>query len=316
MISIPSLGIHIGKYKPTIMTPPSNYQLVFSDDFTSFNEDDYYQSEAWGDFSASDLNQYWQRDIKDGCIKCLDEGGLILKCRHNPITLRLGDMGWRIDELKKVLHTDDLDATFSIPTECAKIRTKKVYQYGWFEADIKMPRGIGYWTAFWLAGENWPPEIDIVEAYSLYGENYDKRIGLKNLYYTSKYWRLEPNLHYGYLGGVGDNRKQSVGPTEHYVERCNENYVHYVCHWTEDFIKVYYDGYKVMDCRDEDILKWFNPYNPSGYSGITSYSSKMMVLFNHGIDCDMLQLPDCDEPKNWMYIKNFKIYQKKIRDDF
>lgn len=39
--------------------------------------------------------------------------------------------------------------------------------YGYFEITAKMPRGKGYWPAFWLAhaGIGWPPEIDVVEAW-------------------------------------------------------------------------------------------------------------------------------------------------------
>ena len=39
--------------------------------------------------------------------------------------------------------------------------------YGYFEIEARMPRGKGRWPAFWLtfAGQGWPPEIDVVEAY-------------------------------------------------------------------------------------------------------------------------------------------------------
>lgn len=46
-------------------------------------------------------------------------------------------------------------------------------KYGYFEARIKVPRGIGFFPAFWLSQRNgknssWPPELDIVE-YSGFG---------------------------------------------------------------------------------------------------------------------------------------------------
>jgi beta-glucanase (GH16 family) len=50
------------------------------------------------------------------------------------------------------------------------IRSKKTFKYGYFEARLKVPAGVGVWPAFWLNPDadangqtTWPPEIDILE---------------------------------------------------------------------------------------------------------------------------------------------------------
>jgi beta-glucanase (GH16 family) len=51
------------------------------------------------------------------------------------------------------------------------LRSKMTFKYGYFEARMKIPRGLGTWAAFWLNPSQsaegsiyWPPEIDIVES--------------------------------------------------------------------------------------------------------------------------------------------------------
>jgi beta-glucanase (GH16 family) len=42
---------------------------------------------------------------------------------------------------------------------------KFAQKYGWFEIRTRIPKGKGYWPAFWLlpVAREWPPEIDILE---------------------------------------------------------------------------------------------------------------------------------------------------------
>jgi beta-glucanase (GH16 family) len=54
--------------------------------------------------------------------------------------------------------------------ESGMIRSKMTFKYGYYEARLKMPAGLGVWPAFWLNSDadangkmSWPPEIDILE---------------------------------------------------------------------------------------------------------------------------------------------------------
>ncbi len=51
----------------------------------------------------------------------------------------------------------------------ARISTSETWAqtYGYFEIEARMPRGRGRWPGFWttFAGQGWPPEIDVLEAY-------------------------------------------------------------------------------------------------------------------------------------------------------
>jgi beta-glucanase (GH16 family) len=49
--------------------------------------------------------------------------------------------------------------------ESGMLRSRWSGQYGVFEIRMKVPKGRGFWPAFWLNPEDkrWPPEIDVVE---------------------------------------------------------------------------------------------------------------------------------------------------------
>src|SRR5574344_2376596 len=318
MFYIPCLGLHFGNYHKNRVTPPSNYKLIFNDDFKCFDDKKWALPEQWEDFQPFNIKQHWQTDMNDGLVVC-GADGLTLKIKNKPKTYNIKDFDWNRDEIKNALNITNNDYEWTIPTECGKIKSKKCFLYGWFEANIKLPKGYGYWPAFWLSGaHSWGPEIDIFEGYTINGENYDKIINCGSLSYKKDFWRIESNIHYG--DSTITNSIDSMNDTkakEHYTKNANERYVQYVCHWTNDFIKIYYDGQLVRCCDNKDIMKWFNnTYNPTDYEkrhNGNRYNAEMCILLNHGIDNEIKGLPQCDNSHNHMYIKDIKVYQQIFR---
>jgi beta-glucanase (GH16 family) len=64
--------------------------------------------------------------------------------------------------------------------------------YGKFEMRAKLPKGQGFWPAFWLLPENaWPPEIDVLE-----------NLGHQtNVIYMSNHWLDAAGVHDSYTEG-------------------------------------------------------------------------------------------------------------------
>lgn len=107
----------------------------------------------------------------------------------------------------------------------ARINTKELWQYGWFEARLKLPKGKGTWPAFWMMpaeGNNWPMcgEIDIME-----------EVGVNPNYTSSSVHTKE----YNHMIGTQKTAERLTPGAE------DEFHV-YALEWTADYIKTYVDG--------------------------------------------------------------------------
>lgn len=248
-------------------SPPSNYELVFEDDFSErfLDKTKWVPSQPWGEFHADYLYRWWP---KDETALSIEDNTLRLDLRYFPKT-------YIKSELPKWQQVDKLPEEFTIDHAVGLVRTKEQFKYGWFEADIKLPKQQNQWTAFWLMSkEKWPPEIDIFEAFAP-----DSAEDLE----------IESNIHYGETPD-----KKSIGGKASPVQNPTDRFVNYACHWTEDFIRFYIDGFLVREVTDKEIL--------SDLSEVPQY-----LILNNGVK---------NEPKNFKYysvmeVKNVKIYQNE-----
>lgn len=128
------------------------------------------------------------------------------------------------------------------PTKaCGILRSVESFSYGTFSADIKLPEGYNLWPSFWLSGDkNWPPEIDICEAWS--GNNNYFKLFTPQFPYINPSWKTTTNVHFldddmskCDLGSKNISIfKQPKNPTEHFVN--------YKVEWFPNKITFYVDG--------------------------------------------------------------------------
>lgn len=132
----------------------------------------------------------------------------------------------------------------------ARLNTKELWQYGYFEARLKLPNGKGTWPAYWMMpanGGNWPHcgEIDIME-----------EVGT-NPNYTSS------SIHCtAYNHTIGTQKT-----AERLTPGAEDEFHVYALEWTPDFIRTYVDGkqlfYFANDKKgDENTWPFDKPFHP------------------------------------------------------
>ncbi len=122
----------------------------------------------------------------------------------------------------------------------ARLITKQKFdrKYGRFEARIKIPRGQGMWSAFWMLGNNidtvgWAQcgEIDVME-----------NIG------------REPSIIHGTIHGPGYSGANGIGAPFNLANNQNfaDDFHIYAAEWTENKISFFVDGnlYKTITPQD------------------------------------------------------------------
>ena len=218
-------------FKVITNNPPRNPFSIPKVDFSKITKEQLLQSflptQPWGDYHPGKLIQW-----------------------YDPSGIKVTNRGIELSVTDNFLSSKDGLIPFGVGLICSK----EAYTYGIYEWDITLPKGRQLWPAVWLTNyDTWPPEIDVIEAYSNDKSNYGNR--------------LNTNI---YLGDSDESQYQlkamSHGLLINLTERINLKLV-----WFEEGIQIYYNDYLVRQITDEKSLKWLN-VNP-----------KMRVIINAGL---------------------------------
>lgn len=213
-----------------------DYKLVFEDDFKGsvLDLEKWRLGQPWGYFHPSFPYQYYGDNEEFAYV---ENNTLNLITKYKPK---------KFYSFKDSIH-------ITISYGIGLIVSKADFGHGYYEIEAKMPKGVLLWPAIWLtAVKTWPPEIDILEAYSGKEGLYKNKKGLKNYEY-------QPNIHYGF---VENNTKSSYGAISCPLPgNPQERFVKYAVLWEKDIMKFYYDGYLVFQTKRKEILEYFNAEN-------------------------------------------------------
>jgi beta-glucanase (GH16 family) len=234
----------------------TSMEMLLDEDFTAFNESRWRIGQPWGVMHPGSTYQYY--DVKS--VRTT-EFGLILDHRYAP-------------EYKS--HYS-LESPVLSPYSVGLVTSRDFYRYGFFKFKISLPHGVGLWPAIWLTSiDTWPPEIDILEAYT-------NEIGLYN-------GRFETNLHYKIYPDNSD-----AGAQKHPL---TQNDATVSCWWTKHFIRFYYNGLLVRQITDKQVLEWFE-------------NQRMMIVLNNAIRPEFvdLQLQIPNIPLSKFIVYSAKVWQ-------
>ena len=181
--------------------------------------------ERWGQIHPDKALQWYDPTA----IEINDKDQLILKTHYNS------------------KYFEELDKVSTIGIGFMSNTTE--FGHGYFEVEAMLPTGKFLWPAFWMwSFQSWPPEIDIFEGYTKNRNGYF-HFDIRN---PLGFWHVNTNVH---LGHMPDN--YSIGAKSHWFGFKNpaKHFIKYGCEWTEDHIKIFFDGRLVRHITDADVME-------------------------------------------------------------
>ena len=164
---------------------------------------------------------------------------ILLKVVEKPVEFERGDIFPHVSG-------DPSDDLITKEYCCGEVISEPM-SYGTYTWKVKMPETPNLWPALWLCGyKSWPPEIDVVEGYTRKGGY------IRNIINTS----LNTNAHYRKKEEIV-HMKPSLLLTVIYklFHRAVDKWKYT---WTEDSIKVYFNGIRIRTIKDKDLLNDLN----------------------------------------------------------
>jgi beta-glucanase (GH16 family) len=152
------------------------------------------------------------------------------------------------------------------------------WTYGKIEARIKLPKGQGFWPAFWLLGQNisqvgWPKcgEIDIME-----------HINNEDILYGTLHW--DNGKH------VSSGGKTPCDVTQYHI---------YSIEWDKDAVKWFLDGKKYWEVSIKD-----------GINSTEEFQKPHYIILNLAIGGDWPKNPDITTAfPDTMFVDYVRVYQ-------
>lgn len=151
--------------------------------------------------------------------------------------------------------------------------SKEEFKYGSFEADILIPEGYGFWSAFWLHGGIKDPK---------------KRFGEIDIF---EYYGKEKNFTYNTHFGTDYEHNQSKGAHGMKLPELENKWYKYRLKWGKKYLKIYIND-KLVGIRSAE-----------------GCNLPMKLIFNMAIEKGITNELDKDLPSK-MLIKNIKYYDK------
>ena len=191
------------------------------DDFTgnTINQELWYNYYPWGGLSL-DAKTY-----TDPTMATQKAG--ILELKVDTVTQWRNFPDWMVNqEQVERLRLQREDKKLEIKRLTSALWSKETFKYGYFECRCWLPRGQGYWPAFWLYGGKPNEEIDIIEAKGERDRSYHVDVHCPNRCDRVRKW------------GVFDQ------PFGHWVktkEKITETWITLAGLWTPEGVFFYYN---------------------------------------------------------------------------